>query len=209
MARRIHIFRPGTSRSRGAAHTFSESDIRSIAGVYDPAKHEVPIVVGHPRDDTPAYGWVGGLVADAAGLHATPREIAPTFAEAVQEGRYKKVSAAFYGPDHPSNPAPGGWYLRHVGFLGGQPPEVKGLQPIQFADDGEDCAVFEVAFAENPETWRSIARLFRGIREWIVSSADVEAADRVLPDWEIDYVSRAAETAPSTTCAARPRVPSP
>ena len=95
MAPRIHIFRPGTFRSRGVARSFSESDIRSIAGAYDPTKHEAPIVVGHPRDDTPAYGWVGGLAADATGLHATPRQIAPTFAEAVQEGRYKKVSAAF------------------------------------------------------------------------------------------------------------------
>ena len=84
-----------TFRSRGVARSFSESDIRSIAGAYDPTKHEAPIVVGHPRDDTPAYGWVGGLAADATGLHATPRQIAPTFAEAVQEGRYKKVSAAF------------------------------------------------------------------------------------------------------------------
>ena len=46
MAPRIHIFRPGTFRSRGVAHTFSESDIRTIAGAYDPTKHEAPIVVG-------------------------------------------------------------------------------------------------------------------------------------------------------------------
>ena len=197
MAPRIHILRPGTFRSRGVAHTFSEADIRSVAGVYDPAKHEAPIVVGHPRDDTPAFGWVGGLVADTAGLHATPRQIAPAFAEAVESGRYKKVSAAFYGPGHPSNPAPGSWYLRHVGFLGGQPPEVKGLQAVQLADDGADCAAFEIELSEGPEPWTAVARLFRGVREWILSSADSEAADRAVPDWEIDFVSRAAEREPS------------
>ena len=195
----IHILRPGTFRSHGADHTFAEADLGAIAAAYDPALHEAPIVVGHPRTDTPAFGWVSGLVADAAGLHASPRQVDPAFAEAVAAGRYKKVSAAFYGPDHPSSPAPGGWYLRHVGFLGGQPPVVKGLAAVQLADDGADCAVFEVELAEGAQTWRSLARLFRGVREWIISSADTDTADRAVPDWEIDVLNRAAEHEPAGT----------
>ena len=192
---RMHIFRPGTFRSRGIDHAFSESDVAAIAAAYDPAKHEAPIVVGHPRDDTPAYGWVGALAADGAGLHATPREVSPAFAEAVQEGRYKKVSAAFYHPDNAANPTPGAWYLRHVGFLGGQPPVVKGLTPIQFADDGADCVAFEVEFSESAYAYatRSIAGLFRGIREWIISREGTEAADKAVPDYEIDFLARAAD----------------
>ena len=199
MAPPIHILRPGTFRSRGADHTFAAEDLTAIAAAYDPALHEAPIVVGHPRDDTPAFGWVAALVADAAGLHASPRQVDPAFAEAVEAGRYKKVSAAFYGPDHPSSPAPGAWYLRHVGFLGGQPPVVKGLAAVQLADDGADCAVFELELAEGAEVWHSIARLFRGVREWIISERDADAADKAVPDWEIDFLNRAAEHEPAGT----------
>lgn len=55
----------------------------------------------------------------------------------MKAGSYKKVSAAFYSPTSAGNPTPGTHYLRHVGFLGGQAPAVKGLQDIHFSE-GED-----------------------------------------------------------------------
>ena len=63
------------------------------------------------------------------------------FAGLLKAGRFKKRSASFYPPGHPSNPTPDRPYLRHVGFLGAQPPAVKGL--ADFADAGEPPPTYD------------------------------------------------------------------
>lgn len=73
------------------------------------------------------------LAAGDDGLNAEPHQVDPEFAEMVNAGRFKKISASFYTPDAPNNPVPGVYYLRHVGFLGAQPPAVKGLKQAEFA----------------------------------------------------------------------------
>ena len=65
----IHIFRPGRHTSmQGATIDFGEGDLIATAKAYDPTRHEAPLVIGHPRADAPAWGWVGGLTADEGGL---------------------------------------------------------------------------------------------------------------------------------------------
>ena len=184
----IHIFRPGRHTSmQGATIDFGESDLIATANAYDPARHEAPLVIGHPRADAPAWGWVGGLTADEGGLFATPRQLDPAFAEMVRAGRFKKVSASFYTPDSPHNPVPGVYYLRHVGFLGAQPPAVKGLAPVpvNFAegDTEEGCVSFD--FAESPGLLRWLADLFRGLREYVVEKDGAETADRAIPSYAV------------------------
>jgi hypothetical protein len=170
----------------GATLDFSEADIKACASAYDPAKHEAPIVVGHPRHDAPAYGWVESLATQNDGLTATAREIDPAFAELVTAGRFKKVSASFYSPDSPSNPARGVWYLRHIGFLGAQPPAVKGLKAISFGEAEEGI----VEFAD----WglETSAGLWRRMREWLLAQFGQETADQVVPDWQIETIREAA-----------------
>lgn len=184
----IHIFRPGRHTSmQGATIDFGEGDLIATANAYDPARHEAPLVIGHPRADAPAWGWVGGLTADGGGLFATPRQLDPAFAEMVRAGRFKKVSASFYTPDSPHNPVPGVYYLRHVGFLGAQPPAVKGLAPVpvNFAegDTEEGCVSFD--FAESPGLLRWLADLFRGLREYVVEKDGTEMADRAIPSYAV------------------------
>lgn len=147
----IHIFKAGKqTSSSGVTIDFTEADVAATAGAYDPAVHEAPIVIGHPEQEDPAYGWISQLTAQAGSLYATPSQVNADFAELVQAGAYKKVSASFYPPDHPNNPTPGVYALRHVGFLGAQPPAVKGLKATQFAD-ALDCQPFvelELDFAD-------------------------------------------------------------
>ena len=102
-------------------------------------------MVGHPKADAPAYGWVKSLGVQNGVLTADFAQVDEGFADLVKAGRYKKVSASFYPPTSPNNPKPGVWTLRHVGFLGAQPPAVKGLSAISFAE-GE----VYVEFAESP-----------------------------------------------------------
>ena len=184
--RAIHIFRPGRHTSmQGATIDFGEGDLIATAKAYDPTRHEAPLVIGHPRADAPAWGWVGGLTADGGGLFAAPRQLDPAFAEMVRAGRFKKVSASFYTPDSPHNPVPGVYYLRHVGFLGAQPPAVKGLAPVNFAegDTDEGCVSFD--FAESPGLLRWLADLFRGLREYVVEKDGAETADRAIPSYAV------------------------
>lgn len=179
----IHIFAPGRHTAMGGATlSFSEADLAASAAAYDPAVHEAPIVVGHPRGDAPAYGWVKSLAfAEASGLTAEPDQVDAAFAELVTAGRFKKVSASFYTPDAPANPKPGVYYLRHVGFLGAQPPAVKGLRAVEFAsDDGTGIVEFG--------DWGDVqnAGLWRRMRDWMLTQFGKEAADQVVPDYVID-----------------------
>ena len=148
----LHIFRAGThTAADGRELIFSEADLAATAKAYDPALHEAPIVVGHPAHNAPAYGWVSGLVAGADGLRAAPRQVDPSFAESVAAGRFKKISASFYHPQSPANPAPGVFYLRHVGFLGAMPPAVKGLAQAEFAGGAEDFPMAQMAAVEEAQ----------------------------------------------------------
>ena len=163
------------------------------AAVYDPAKHEALIVIGHPKNNAPAYGWVAGLSFDEKNnsLSAEPEQIAPTLAEDVKAGRYKKISASFYLPDSPANPKPGTYYLRHVAFLGAQPPAVKGMRPVQFADN--DADILTVEFGEDsikPWVVGGIARLLNNLRDWIIDSSGLEKANEVIPTGDIDMITK-------------------
>lgn len=185
---RIEVFRPGTFRPMvGEPITYSAADLLAVADAYDPQTAPAPIVVGHPDTDAPAFGWVESFDYDAKSerLFANLHEIEPTFAEAVKGGRYKKVSMAFFGPDQSHNPQPGTWYPKHVGFLGAAAPAVSGLKNVSFA--GVAGATFMAAFGAGSQS----ASIFRRLRDWIIDRDGLEAADKVLPAWEIDWLDDA------------------
>ena len=146
----IEIFRAGThTDDAGTVHQFSEADLNGMAASYDPALREAPLTVGHPENNLPAYGWVKGVARNASGaLVMNPHQVEPQFAEMVQAGRFKKRSASFYPPAAPNNPTPGKWYLRHVAFLGAQPPAVAGLKDIQFSAADADGSI---SFSESAD----------------------------------------------------------
>ena len=176
----LQIFRAGThTDSNSRTLTFAEADLAATAAAYDPAKHEAPLVVGHPALDAPAYGWVHSLTSAQGALEATPQQVDAAFAEMVQEGRFKKISASFWLPDAPGNPTPGVYYLRHVGFLGAAAPAVKGLRTPAFSSDKTGVVEFSAEFS----TWTDRAQLdlWRGLREWLLTQFGADAADQVVP----------------------------
>jgi len=178
--KRIHIFQSGRRTSAsGETIDFTEADIVASAKAYDRALHEAPLVVGHPKTDAPAYGWAKSLDHASGGLYVEPDQVDAAFAELVDAGRFKKISASFYRPDHPDNPVPGVYYLRHVGFLGAQPPAVKGLKPVSF-DEGDPHVI---EFSD----WAIVqsASLFRRLRDWMIGKEGLDEADKVLPDYAV------------------------
>ncbi|WGE52383.1 peptidase [Actinobacillus equuli] len=176
----IEIFHAGKQVDRhGKEITFTQDDLQQVVDSYDVAFHESPVVVGHPQHNHPAYAWVKSLQLDGDVLKAEFDQIDPEFAEMVETGRFKKVSASFYSPNSPNNPKKGSWYLRHVGFLGAMPPAVKGLRNPEFAEDEE--GVFD--FSEFGQ-----ANLFARMREWLISKFGLDEADKALPPHEVEWL---------------------
>jgi hypothetical protein len=129
----VEIFKSGLhTDSSGNTKLWDESDLDSIAAKYDPQQHEAPVVIGHPKDNSPAYGWVEALQRQGQSLWAKLRLI-PEFVEMVKKGLYKKRSISLYDSHG----------LRHVGFLGAMPPAVKGLKDVQFNETGEGVVLIE------------------------------------------------------------------
>ena len=129
----IEIARVGKATdSRGVDHEFTPDWIQQVIANYAAGSHDAPVVLGHPENDSaPAYGWASDLRLNGDVLEAKFADTSDEFEAAVRRGEYKKRSASFY-LDPPN--------LRHVGFLGAQPPAIKGLRDIQFAE-GESFAV--------------------------------------------------------------------
>lgn len=119
----IPIFKTGThTDSNGVEKTWTDSDLDRIVSQYDPKQHEAPVVIGHPSDNSPAWGWVESLKRDGNILYAKLKNLVPEFVDMVRKGLFKKRSISLY-PD---------LSLRHIGFLGAMPPAVKGLPDVAF-----------------------------------------------------------------------------
>jgi TolA-binding protein len=135
---KFEIFKTGTHTSdKGLTKEYSLDDLNFIAQSYNPSEDEAPIVIGHPLDNSPAYGWISSLEVTEDGklvADAPDDKLHPDFLNAVQEGRYKKRSISLT-PDGK---------LRHVGFLGGAAPAVKGLADIQFSQPSSTVIEFEL-----------------------------------------------------------------
>ncbi|MBW2673861.1 MAG: hypothetical protein JRD89_10680 [Deltaproteobacteria bacterium] len=172
----IPIFKTGrhTDSARNIRE-WTEGDLDRIVDKYDPANHEAPIVIGHPEESAPAYGWAEKLKREGGILYAKARDVVPEFADMVKKGLYKKRSISLY-PD---------LTLRHIGFLGATPPAVKGLSNMAFS--GGDAVTIE--FSDTPSwIWNNIADVFRSIRDWIIEKEGVETADQIIRDWNIEDI---------------------
>lgn len=185
----IEIFRVGSHTAmQGVTLDFSEAALAAACAAYVPGTHEAPLVIGHPKDTAPAWGWVKGLRMEGGVVLANCGQVNPDFAELVRKGSFKKRSASWYHPDNPANPKPGTYYLRHVAFLGAQPPALKGLKDVDFAEDGDVVTVefSEVRPWQRASGWRSVAALFRGLRDTLVEQQGAEKAEAMLPATSID-----------------------
>lgn len=201
--RPFEIFRTGRHQAMsGEIISFTADDLRAMADAYEPALLQAPIVVGHPATDDPAYGWIASLHVDGDRLVAMPAQVNADFADLVRSGAYARVSASFYRPGGAGNPKPDVNYLKHVGFLGGAAPAVKGLKRVEFAVGAAD--VIEFADWRQASAIRSIGGLLRRLRDWMIGRDGLEAADAVLPEWEVQAVTdRATELAVEPDQAAR------
>ncbi|GEN36126.1 hypothetical protein ADA01nite_35860 [Aneurinibacillus danicus] len=159
------IFRSGRYEPQGQ---FTEDDLQQIADNYERDGAAAPIVIGHPKEEQHAYGWVTGVKRVGNKLLASFKDVVPEFAAAVNAGRYKKVSVRLRNTGN-------GWTLRHVGFLGAAAPAVEGLPPIEFV--GNNGAYIELDFSgeERTETGMTHEDWNRRIRQALQREREIVA----------------------------------
>ncbi|QQS34796.1 MAG: hypothetical protein IPM56_11040 [Ignavibacteriales bacterium] len=135
---KFEVFSTGTHTSdKGVTKDYSLEDLNFIAQNYKPETDEAPLVIGHPQDNSPAYGWVSSLEVTPQGklvADAPDDKLHPDFLNAIKEGRYKKRSISLTQDGK----------LRHIGFLGGAAPAVKGLADIQFSQPSSTVYEFNL-----------------------------------------------------------------
>lgn len=196
------IFRAGTHIDHhGRKITITENDIDEIIKNFSEKNPDVPIVIGHPALNAPAYGWVEKLKREGNTLLASFKKVIPEFAEWVNKGLYQTRSISLYGDNT----------LRHIGWLGAQPPAIKGLASFQFAEN-KDVTIFNLSEADEPETqsdtavspiqfaavsqeeqnykFQALAEIFSRLREFLIEKIGIDTANQVVPNYSIDDLKR-------------------
>lgn len=200
----IEGFRPGTHiDTAGIKHVFTAAQCIELAETYNPALHEAPIVIGHPKGDDPAMGWVGSMRFNeqAQRVEYVEKDLLPEFTEMLGKKMFKKRSLALYTPNDPVNPTPGKYHLRHVGYLGAMPPAIKGLADRPAFNEASASPGITFEFSEFMD-WdmMNIAGTFRRLREFFIEKFGKETADNVIPDWQVTDLTTSA--AKEDKCAA-------
>jgi len=148
---KFEIFKIGSHTSdKGITKDYSLDDLNFIAESYKPEEDEAPIVIGHPADNSPAFGWISSLEVTEDGklvADAPDDKIQSDFLTALKQGTYKKRSISL---------TPEG-KLRHIGFLGGAAPAVKGLADIQFSQPSSNVFEFELIPEKSNEELNSLS----------------------------------------------------
>ena len=113
-------------------------DLQSAATWFNASGGRIPLVVGHPADESQplGFGTKLGMVGDRLVI-TEAEEVDPTFAAIVNSKELNRVSAKVRLPGHPKNQSTG-FEFRHVGFFGRSPTAMQQLKEAQFQqDEGE------------------------------------------------------------------------
>lgn len=142
----IPIFKTGKhTDSSGHIKEWTDNELDVIADKFNNQKsdelRDVPLVIGHPKTNSPAFGRVEHLKRDGNYLLAKFKDVTDTIKDAVNNGHYKKLSISV-------NP---NYRLNHIGLLGAAQPAIAGLGDVQFELDN-DSPLYDMDFTENENT---------------------------------------------------------
>ncbi|WP_211452613.1 hypothetical protein [Collimonas antrihumi] len=182
----IEVFKAGTNTdAKGNVCTFTQADLDQI--VVNHQLGAAPAVLGHPKHNDPAYAWTEDVKREGDLLFVKFKDIHPAFEAGVQTGAYRNRSVSLVkDKEH-------GFRLRHVGWLGAAAPAIDGLTPIQFSADGETMEFASSAVSSASWALENCARLFRGLREYLIAEKGQEEADRLIPNYQITSIEDAAD----------------
>jgi len=197
----FELAKVGEYRDRfGKLVKLTRDRLAKCAEQYKPDVYQAPITVGHPDSaKEPAWGKVGALKFENDTLFFQPSRLVAEFAELVNKGLYTQVSAGFNTEN---------WTLNHVAFLGGRPPAIKGLKEVmavEFSAPAEKVVILDTSdtvspwlgkaeFSESADWFvvqmKSVARLFRNLKNLFIEKDGQEKADDALPEWALEDLMR-------------------
>lgn len=199
----IEIFASGTRPdSSGRIATWTDADLDEMSAAYNEVAsagtHEAPVQDSH-ADTGLAFGWLEKVYRQGSKLLADYKDVAPDFAAAANEGRWKKRSVSIYPRSHSANPTPGRLNVRHLGYVG--VPAVKGLKDHEFREpeEGVCCFEFEASASESTvdhmdwqaaDGFANVSTIFQSLRDRMIVSDSIEEADKVFPKEVITSLSK-------------------
>ena len=189
----IEVFTVGEhTDASGKTAAFTAEDLDQMAA--NVAGAGVPFVLGHPKEEDRAWAWAkpGDVKREGESLLVKGSDIDPLFRESVDAGAYRERSIKVY------KDAKRGWVMQHLGWLGAVPPALV-LQPLQYSGgqalpalpDGAEVLEFAAPTADTGWALTDVARLLRGLRDYLIGDKGLELANQVLPDWSITQVADA------------------
>jgi len=150
----------------GTIHDFPAGVVNEVAETYDTSRHRAAIVTNH-SEQGPGGGFVKSLRFDGNKLFAEPEQIDEQLKSEVDAGKWPNVSIRLYPPNHPNNPAPGKWSLRHLSYV--VTGAVKGLAAPYLREKAP-------AFAENKD---GFVDLFLAFEEAIEPAGEAPIAESI------------------------------
>jgi hypothetical protein len=181
----------------GSVHPdLPENVVKDLVATYDSSRHEAPSVNGHPEHNKPANGWVKSLRQRGRDIIAN-MNLLPEHVEDVIKGKFKKRSLSYYFPNARTNPTPGRYHLRHVGWLGAVPPHIKGMPDVAFSDSGRENGIEDnigfITFSdsEDPEKQTKKEKGMSGEKTIEKTVFDVDQHEKLLESekkkWHDDH----------------------
>ncbi|MBF0589397.1 MAG: hypothetical protein HQL53_09725 [Magnetococcales bacterium] len=167
----IEIFRAGEYGRKGR---FSIADLDQIVTNFS-GSDQVPIVVGHPQTDSPAWGWLTRIKREGESLLAKVGKLHQTFSQALAENKFRNRSVKVVKTK-------AGWKLAHLGFLGAELPGVEGMSPISMSDDGDKQVTIEMQLSETTNQEDSMPDAKDGTTGVSISPQEVAAIHDQLKD---------------------------
>jgi len=191
------IFRTGSFTDMNGKRV--EADEKKIDQIIESTKNfsyqndEIPIVIGHPKIDSPKWGSVNknDLIKQKdkkngwTNLLAKPKDLVKEFSEWIEKKMYNSISISLR-PD---------WSIKHIGFLGATPPAVTGLPSVYLSEDDDQEINFQFSefarFEISSYPFRKISELLRGIKNYMIEQKGADYANGVMPEGLFDNLDEA------------------
>ncbi len=190
------LFVSGTHRTPHPKKVWTAEDVdavfvASVAG----SPEMIPVVIGHTPQDLPVVGLLArsALVRQGEGdrrvilIDDSSAQFSSEAVESYRKAGYDKVSLKIKMPE---------MVIKNVALV--TDAAVAELNAVTFGE-GEaapfEYAVFEASALFGTDEWRMpmVGGLFRGLRDFLIEKFGLDQADKVLPTYQIDYLTPSAE----------------
>lgn len=199
---KLDLLRPGKWKDKsGKVIDVTLDKVKRIADAtkkFAYQNNKFPFTIGHPKTDSPAYGYgdKSNVTVDERGhlqLEASEDDFSNELVKMVKDKKFSTLSVKTRNDGS----------IRHVAFLGAQPPAVTGLDPVEFNEEEDEGFVFEFSefdveenenglaleFAEyelSGYPFRTIQNMFRNMKNWFIEEFGKDEADKIFPEYMLE-----------------------